>query len=286
MGKRTVHILGGNASGTTFATEQFDTDDASNATRTLAKSIRHSSWITFKEELRIDVLAQLTKWYDTEFGIMACPGYLKDCLILKAGEEGGEGLGGMVSGKGAPQGSYFLLHTHPTHKSYRHHFDVDVRNSARWEAVIDLELTVIAFCGTTFANRKDQNTSAYVSIECSDDNWPCFLTKTVRKSVCISPKLYYEDYNSKKAEIRVRDSLCRCAEFLAVQEIEKADKCYQDAERMLPSSSWPEDLKKISDAITVLREYNAAMRDKQLVGAANLYRSAAQTMRSFGVYLR
>jgi hypothetical protein len=118
MAKRTVHILSGDATATKYSTETFDTDNASKATTTLAKEVRHSQWITFKTELRLEALVQLTLWYDTEFGILACPGVLDNSLILKAGAEGTEGLGGMVSGKGTPQGSYFLLHTHPTHTSY------------------------------------------------------------------------------------------------------------------------------------------------------------------------
>jgi hypothetical protein len=189
---RTVHLLGGNASTTTYATEEYDSGTATSATKQFVKELGNSDWITFKTLLPLVALAHLTKWYDTEFGVLACPGTGEGdkSLILKKGAKGAEGLGGMVSTKGAPQGSYFLLHTHPAYRSYAHHLQLDKQNSSRWEAVVDLNLTVIAFCGNEVANRKVA-TGEYVSLEYIDEKWPSFLTINPRKNAAVSPELFW-----------------------------------------------------------------------------------------------
>lgn len=286
MGKRKVHILSDKQDITNYTIETWDSDDASPKTKELAKYFGKSEgWITFKDEIRLATLLQLTKWFDTEFGILACPGSVDNSLILKQGKPGDEGLGGMVSAKGAPQGSRFLLHTHPTHKSYRHHLALDIKNSPDWEAIVDLDLTVVAYCGVDIANIKN-NDGSYKSLECTLPNWPVFLTHNPRTNVCVSPELFWKNYQTLAKEKRINDFLYRCAEFLAVGNTTEGEKCYKAAEQLELKAFWSADQQRINEAIGELRDYNTSTKERKYVGAGNAYRSASQTMWSFGVYLR
>jgi hypothetical protein len=151
-------------------TRVFDTSTMSIKAKWLARQLNNGSVELEDQSINLKDLVAVSQYHDREIAVVQSQDLQRMRLV--------RGQDRRVSGELLKKGEFFLIHTHPTFKSFGHHFEIDRRDrgSLRWEAVVDWSGKLIVFRDQEFKNRKHDDRS-YQALSPTSHDWPTeFIT--------------------------------------------------------------------------------------------------------------
>lgn len=169
MAIRTITYLDKNAG---IVDDEWDDASMQKETKKLIGLLKSSRYVEV-QTIKIPVLIELSKYFNTEFGVTAKGSLI--ALVKGHPPDSKKGTAGSFKPKEAPADSRVLLHVHPAFGSYAWHFTMDLKAAGDdLEAVVDWNANIIVYNNDGIKNRKASN-GRYEGLEVGDQNWPSFI---------------------------------------------------------------------------------------------------------------
>lgn len=164
MANRKITYLDKNAG---IVDGEWDDAELDETSKKLLKQLKGVKYIEV-QSIKLDVLIRLSKYHNTEFGIMKKQ---SNMIAVVKGRDPKPGTAGVFNAGDGPAGYDVILHVHPAFGSYDWHFQIDKQHAKGIEAVVDWNGNVIVYDDEGVKNKKESG-GRYIGLTDKDKHWP------------------------------------------------------------------------------------------------------------------